>query len=253
MRRWPVAAVLVALSATPAAAHGSQVAAPAPEVSALWMVASVANLVMMVTFTAIAIPLWTAIYEGDQLLSNPLLTGFALIFSSCALGHGLHFEHTLIPNYHAILHGLPFMGGPAAYNYTVNFGLWSRVAMSNPTLLAVDVVTAGLGIWYFLLRKRQSRFFEGAELAEDLEIREREVHAMHDEIIEDVSEALLLVDVGREEEARETIAETTAEAQAIVDNLLEAATPSDVEPGDLVQEEDLESEAAPRDLDADAR
>lgn len=236
MKRGPLGAVLLALSAGPAAAHGAEIAAPAPEASALWLAASAANLVMMVTFVAIAIPLWRAIYEGNQLFSNPLLTGFALIFSTCAVSHGLHFEHTLIPNYHAVLHALPFMGGPAAYNYTVNFGLWSRVAMTDPTLLAVDVVTASLGIWYFLLRKRQSRFFEGAELAEDLEMREREAQAMHDDIVEEVSQALLLIDTGQEEEARERIGEVTAEAQAIVDDLLEAATLSEIEAGDLVQE-----------------
>lgn len=240
MKRGPLGAVLLALSAGSAAAHGAEVAGPAPEASALWMAASLANLVMTVTFVAIAIPLWKAIYEGDQLFSNPLLTGFALIFSTCAVSHGLHFEHTLIPNYHAILHALPFMGGPAAYNYTVNFGLWSRVAMTDPTLLAVDLVTAALGVWYFLLRKRQSRFFEGAELAEDMEMREREAHALHDDIVEEVSQALLLIDTGQEDEARERIGEVTAQAQAIVDDLLEAATLDEITPGDLAQEEAAE-------------
>lgn len=238
MRRAPAAAVLLALSAPTAAAHAaSAVAGPAPEASGFWVLAAVANLVMMVTFAAIALPLWRAIYEGNQLFSNPLLTGFALIFSTCSVSHGLHFEHTLVPNYHGALHALPFMAGPTAYNYAADFGLWSRVAMTDPGLLLVDVITMGLGVWYFLLRKRQSRFFEGAELAEDLEVREREAHAMHDEIVEDVSQALLLLDLGREDEAHEVVAETLEGTQSIVDDLLEAATTTEIEAGDLVQDD----------------
>lgn len=245
MSRGVAAAAALALAAPRAAAHGTGPAGAAPEAAAVWMAASAANLVMAATFLAIAAPLWKAIREGGQLWSNPLLTGFALIFTTCAVGHGVHFEHTVLPYYHDGLHALPLMGGPAAYNYTASFGLWSRVAMTHPALVATDLVTMGLGAWYFLLRKRQNRFFEGAELAEDLEAQEREARTMHDEVIEDVSQALLLVDLGDEEEAAEVVGETIGNAQAIVDDLLETASLTELEPGDLAQEE--VPERGPRD------
>lgn len=247
--RTAFAATLAALLAPTVRAHEATAAAPDP--STWWVLGLAVNLVMAVTFVAIAVPLWQAIREGGQFWSNPLLTGFFLIFTTCAVSHAMHVEHALLPYVAPYLHHLPLVGEPLAYNLTAWFGVWARNAMADPLLLAADVATAGLGVWYFLIRRRQSRFFEGAELAEDLEAREREAHAMHDAITENVHQALLLLEMGREEEAKAVVDDTLENAQGIVDDLLEAATLDEIQAGDLAQDvepEDLPSEeAAPTD------
>lgn len=201
----------------------------APEASSSWWFSAIANGVMSVTFFAIAAYMWKAIYDGGQLMQNPLLTGMALIFTTCAIGHGLHFEHTMLPIY------APALGLWDA-SAAATFGAWTRVSMADPVLLSVDVVTAGLGLWYFTTRRRHAELFEGAELAEDIEQREREAREMHDSIVQSTSEALLLLQMDREEEAQEAIEASLEEAKGIVDGFLEEGRAVEIGPGDLRQE-----------------
>lgn len=223
--------VLLISAAPTVSAHEtvSEDAGPPSEASATgWILAAVASGVMAVAFLAIAAYLWKAIYDGGQLTENPLLTGMALIFTTCGLGHGLHFEHAMLPLYAPAL-GLWDASQAAA------FGGWARIGMAAPMLVAIDLATAALGIGYFTTRRRQAGLFEGAELAEDIEEREREARSMHDSIVQSTSQALLLLQTGREAEAHEALDASLAEAKEIVDAFLEEGHAIDIEPGDLQQ------------------
>lgn len=232
MTRWSLAVSVAGLAtlilATGGLAHEAAASGSAPDPGSAWWLATAANGVMSVTFFAIAAYMWKAIHDGGQLMRNPLLTGMALIFTTCAIGHGLHFEHSLLPTYAPAL-GLWETSQAAA------FGEWARVSMADPVLASVDLVTAGLGVWYFTTRRRQAELFEGAELAEDLEEREREARQMHDSIVQSTAQALLLLQMDRPEEAQEVLDASLSEAKAIVDAFLEEGRAIEIGPGDLRQ------------------
>lgn len=229
MRR-RIAALLGLVAALPvASAHEATGAVTsAPSAGEIWIVAAGASLVMAVTFAAIAAFLWRSIWKGRQLTSNPLLTGVALVFTTCAVGHLLHFEHTILPIYAPAAASWLGLGEVA---HAVGFGHWARIAMVHPLLLATDIATAGIAAWYFTLRRQQRDVLRGAELADDLHAREREARTMQDSVVQTVVEAKLLLDMGRREEAVETIQEAIGESQRIVDTFLD--DPGGVEPGEL--------------------
>lgn len=193
---------LALLFASPTAgAHevlSSEELPPPPDPSPAWILSAVANGVLAITFFAIAAYMWKAIHEGGQLRENPLLTGMALIFTTCGIAHGLHFEHTMLPLY------APALGLWDA-SHAVAFGAWARTSMADPLFIGVDLVTAVLGLWYLTTRRLQAELFEGAELAEDLRELERDAHRMHDSIVQTTTEALLLLQLGRDDEAMEAI------------------------------------------------
>lgn len=229
MRRRTVALLgLVATLPTASAHEAAGAVTSAPSAGELWIVASGASLVMAVTFAAIAAFLWRSIWRDRQLTSNPLLTGVALIFTTCAVGHLIHFEHTLLPIYAPAASAWLGLGDAA---HAVGFGHWARIAMVHPLLLAADVATAGIAVWYFTLRRRQRDVLRGAELADDLGVREQEARAMQDSVVQTVVEAKLLLETGRREEAVETIQAAIDASQEIVDTFLE--TSSEIQPGDL--------------------
>lgn len=236
---------LAALSLAPTAtAHDAQsVAADQPPtgdaVSNLWILGAAMNLVMLVTFAAIATFLWRAIIDGGQLTSNPLLTGMALIFTTCSIGHALHLEHTLLPIY------MPLLGIGDVY-HAVTFGHWARVAMSDPALVAMDISSAAAAVWYLTTRHRHGELFEGAELAEDLRVKEEEARWMHDSVVQTCARALMHVDLGEDEEAIEAIEESIDEAKTIVDQFLEDGA---LEPG----EASLRLPSTPKPRDGDER
>lgn len=233
MRRRIVALLGLVATAPVASAHEAAGAVTtAPSAGELWIVAAGASLVMAITFAAIAAFLWRSIWKGRQLTSNPLLTGVTLIFTTCAIGHFLHFEHTILPIYAPAASAWLGLGDAA---HAVGFGHWARIAMVHPLLLATDIATAGIAVWYFTLRRRQRDVLRGAELADDLGVREQEARMMQDSVVQTVVEAKLLLETGRREEAVETIQDAIDESQEIVDTFLDTA--SDVQPGELRRSE----------------
>lgn len=224
MRRRLIA--LAALVGLPtAAAHQARQAAPTADF--LWTISAAASAVMAVTFTAIAWFLWRAIVREDQLTSNPLLTGIALIFTTCAIGHLLHLEHTILPLYAPEV--FPALG-LGDVSHAISFGLWARAAMADPILLFIDVATAAVGVGYLALRRRYNALFEGAELTEDIHEREHEARILQDEIVQRIAEAKLLVEHGEHTQAREIVDATLEESRDIVEMFLDE---DQIEPGRL--------------------
>lgn len=206
-------ALLVALLALPIArAHAAGTIAAGPQAPLLWIGAAAVNLAMAAMFVWIAIPLWRSIRAGSSLAENPLLLGMALIFTTCAGSHLLHVEHSLIPYY------LPALGIGGAE--AVAFGGWAQLAMSNPLLLAVDVVTAFTAIWYVGLRLRQRNILQGASLAQDLRERAEEARRMQDTTVQHLTRARIHLKRNRDEAANAVLDEALADTKAIVHHFL---------------------------------
>ncbi|MEV4346683.1 ATP-binding protein [Actinoplanes sp. NPDC049596] len=94
-----------------------------------------ANLVIMVAYSGIMVAIVVPVGRAGQLRTNRLAVATALIFFSCAIGHGLHAW----TSYQAIT---------AQAGHHALAGSWAW------TLAVWDAVTAGVGVYYWSLRRR---------------------------------------------------------------------------------------------------
>nr|WP_099343727.1 MULTISPECIES: PAS domain-containing sensor histidine kinase [unclassified Actinoplanes] len=90
-----------------------------------------ANLVIMVAYAAITVAIVVPVRRAGQLRSNKLATATALIFFSCAVGHGLHALGGIL----ALAHGSPHPARHPGFS-----ALW-------------DAFTAGVACYYWSLRR----------------------------------------------------------------------------------------------------
>lgn len=179
----------------------------------LWLVTAGANVVMASVYAWIAALMIVGLWKGKQWLTNPLATATAAIFVTCTVGHGLHVWHVLA-----------FAGSDAGTAA-------ARTAMSDWRLLAWDLFTAGVAVWYFTLRKRLRLLFEGAALCEDLQQRQAQAQELHDNVVQGLVQAKLALDLGRRDEGARAVGETLESAKKIITGLLgDGARP---EPGSL--------------------
>jgi two-component system cell cycle sensor histidine kinase/response regulator CckA len=94
----------------------------------------VGNLVIMVAYAAITVAIVVPVARAGQLRSNKLAVATALIFFSCAVGHGLH----------ALL----------TYRAVLNDSRMPGMSMSVPWWSAGwDLFTAAVGVFYWTLRR----------------------------------------------------------------------------------------------------
>ncbi|MFI5897930.1 ATP-binding protein [Actinoplanes sp. NPDC051513] len=93
------------------------------------------NLVIMVAYAAIMVAIVVPVRRAGQLRSNKLAVATALIFFSCAVGHGLH----AIATYRSIVAA----GAPAHLH---------GVGWSWPSAIW-DLITATIGVYYWTLRR----------------------------------------------------------------------------------------------------
>ncbi|AEV84273.1 histidine kinase [Actinoplanes sp. SE50] len=95
------------------------------------------NLVIMVAYAAIMVAIVGPVAHAGQLRTNRLATATALIFFSCAVGHGLH----------AAMAYRTVMQVPAAHRMQMDAAGWSW------TSAVWDLLTAGVGVYYWTLRR----------------------------------------------------------------------------------------------------
>jgi PAS domain S-box-containing protein len=95
-----------------------------------------ANLVIMVAYAAITAAIVVPVTRAGQLRTNKLATATALIFFSCAVGHGLH----AVMAYSTILNAPGETHGAALLGWSWTSALW-------------DSFTAAVGIYYWTLRR----------------------------------------------------------------------------------------------------
>src|SRR4051794_32705411 len=97
------------------------------------------NLVIMVAYAAIMVAIVVPVWRAGQLRSNKLAVATALIFFSCAVGHGLH----ALVTYRGIIANTA-SGGTHLHHDGGGLG-W-------PSALW-DLLTATIGVYYWSLRR----------------------------------------------------------------------------------------------------
>ena len=150
-----------------------------------WQLTALANAVILAAYLAISFAIGRGLWRSRQWRNNPLGLATAAIFFSCAVHHGSHTVHLLLPYFGMDVHG----------------GLSMRMAFGMDFQAAAwDTVTAVLAVWYWTLRGRFPALVRGAALFEDLRLRqaaEADLRASEErfrEIVETTSEGVVVLD-----------------------------------------------------------
>jgi hypothetical protein len=167
-----------------------------------WQIGMVANAVIAVAYFSISAAIIRPLARSGQLRTNPLGGATAAIFFSCAVHHGIHAVHMLLPTFVADEQGLSMRdawGWPLA--------IW-------------DVVGALVGVYYWTLRRSYSSLMEGAQLFEDLRKREQQALELNDSVLQGLVVSKMALDLDDVEKARESLDHSIESASRIITNLL---------------------------------
>ena len=185
-----------------------------------WKIAAVANGVVAVAYVLIAWAIAAPLVRTQQLRSNKLGAATAAIFFTCAVHHGGHSVHMILPSFGLEEeHGLNMR---AAWDW--HNAIW-------------DVLTACVGVYYWTLRRHYGSLMRGAALFADLKERERQALQLHDEVVQGLVVAQMALDLDQRDQSREALASTLASASQIINDLI-GRSHEDVRmgAGDLVRE-----------------
>lgn len=185
----------------------------------IWHLGLLASLVITVAFGAIGVKLAADLTRTGQWSENPLAVATVFLYVTCASSHGIR----LVQLTEGLLGSqtLPALAATLEYGYVHMVGL--------------DIVVAFAGVWYWTLRNRYPSLVRGAGIFEDLRSRERQALAVHDNVVQGLSEAKLALETGQEEAGEEALDETLDQAKELITDLLEEE--SGIEGGELRREE----------------
>jgi hypothetical protein len=172
-----------------------------------WQLVMAANIAAAVVYGSIAYLILSGLVGSGQLRSNHLGVATALIFVTGA-GH------------HAILSVELLHGGPLRHGWDWHSVVW-------------DLLTAAAGIYYLALRRSRAPM-HGAQMFEDLKVRERQALEINDNIVQGLTVAKYALTIGAEDHSKQAIDDTLTRARAIITDLLgEPGTAVQFGPGDL--------------------
>ena len=168
-----------------------------------WITGLVCNAVVAVAYLLISLSIIRPLVKSGQLRSNPLGAATAAIFLTCAVHHGGHTVHMLMP-----YAGLEVRQGLAMrHAFDAQMALW-------------DVITAAVGVYYWTLRRTYSSLMHGAQLFEDLKQREQQALELNDEVLQGIVVAKLALDMDDGDKARSALETAIGSASRIITDLL---------------------------------
>jgi hypothetical protein len=181
----------------------------------VWHVVTAANAIVAVAYFSIAYIILSGLQRTGQLTSNKLGLATGLIFLTCGVHHGTHSIHMLLPSL-----GIDDARGLALRNaWHWETGAW-------------DLITAGVGVYYLTLRGSYASVLRGAQMFEDMKVRQRQALEINDNIVQGLTVAKYQLDQGKDESSREAIEETLRKARGLITDLL-GEDEAELTPGDL--------------------
>ncbi len=182
-----------------------------------WRLGAAANFVTMVAYFAIVVAILVPLVREKQLRANALGSATALIFFTCAVHHGSHTLHMLLPE----------------LGIAKTSGLAMRTAF-DPAAVVWDLFTAAVGVYYWTLRRTYGALMNGAKLFDDMRERQRQALEINDGIVQGLATAKLALELDQTAITREALESTLASARALITDLLgEVAERPNFEAGDL--------------------
>jgi hypothetical protein len=170
-----------------------------------WITGLICNSVIAVAYLLISVGILRPLISSRQLRSNPLGTATAAIFLTCAVHHGGHVVHMLLP-----YGGIEVAQGTAmraAYDWEM--AVW-------------DVVGAAVGVYYWTLRRTYSSLMRGAKLFEDIRQREHEAVQLNDAVLQGLVVAKMSLELDQRERAMDALDSAINAATSMIGNLLGA-------------------------------
>jgi hypothetical protein len=182
-----------------------------------WKLGAAANFVTMTAYFAIVAAILVPLIRENQVRENRLGTATALIFFTCAVHHGSHTVHMLLPEFGLAKHS----------------GYAMRDAF-DVTGVGWDLFTAGVGIYYWTLRRTYGALMSGAKLFDDLKERQRQALEINDNIVQGLAAAKLSLELEQTTITQEALESTLASARTLITNLLgEVSERPDFDAGEL--------------------
>jgi hypothetical protein len=168
-----------------------------------WVIGLVSNAIIAVAYLLIAYAIVRPLIEGKQLRANPLGTATAAIFLTCAVHHGGHVVHMLLPYGHV----------------ETRQGLAMRTAY-DWQMATWDIVSAAVGVYYWTLRRTYSSLMKGAKLFEDIRQREHDALQLNDAVLQGLVVAKLALELDQRDRAMSALESSINAASNIISNLL---------------------------------
>lgn len=169
-----------------------------------WHVGAAANLVILAAYLGIAYSIIRNLLPEQRWRSNPLAVATAAIFFTCAVHHGSHPIHQLLPS----------------IGVERELGLAMRAAFDDWHVSSWDVVTAAVGVWYWTLRGRFPALVRSSALFEDVIARERQALDIHDNIVQGLATAKLAFEMDDPERGMSALDQSLVASRAIISGLL---------------------------------
>lgn len=185
-----------------------------------WQVGAGANLVVAVAYFLICSAILRPLVRERQLRTNKLGTATALIFFTCGVHHGTHSVHLFGPS----------------LGWDEEAGLALRQAFTWH-VTTWDIFTAGVGVYYWSLRKTYGPLMRGAALFEDMKARQRQALEINDNVVQGLVVARMALDLNEREKTEEALEKAMASASTIISDLLgQVGTETRLGAGDLIRE-----------------
>lgn len=168
-----------------------------------WVIGVIGNSIIAVAYLLICLAIVVPLARSGQLRTNPLGAATASIFFSCAVHHGIHPVHMLLP----------------AFGIADEQGLAMRDAWGWPLSLW-DVVGALVAIYYWSLRRNYSSLMEGAQLFQDMRQREQQALELNDTVLQGLVVAKMALDLDDTKRAHDSLSASIESASRIITDLL---------------------------------
>ena len=168
-----------------------------------WTVGLVANAVIAVAYSGIVAFIVVPLARSRQLTKNRLGAATAAIFLTCALHHGIHALHLVLPS----------LAGDVAQGTAVR-------AEWGWELAAWDVVGALVALYYFGLRRTYGSLMQGAQLFYDLRRRERQALEINDNVLQGLVVAKMALELDQQDTAVAALDASIAAASRMISGLM---------------------------------
>ncbi|MFA6297773.1 MAG: hypothetical protein WCS84_14470 [Nocardioides sp.] len=168
-----------------------------------WQIAMVSNAGIAIAYLLICLAIVIPLAKSNQLRTNPLGAATAAIFLTCAVHHGSHSVHMLLPS----------------FGLDDDQGLAMRAAWGWP-LTIWDVVGLVVALYYWSMRRSYSPLMQGAQLFEDLRKREQQALELNDSVLQGLVVAKMALDLNDSAKANAALTTSIDSASRIITNLL---------------------------------
>jgi hypothetical protein len=168
-----------------------------------WQIGLWANAIVALAYLGIAYAIVRPLVETNQLRSNALGAATAAIFFTCAVHHGGHTVHMLLP--YADTEQRQGLALRASYD-------WEAASW--------DILTAGIGLYYWTLRRTYGSLMKGAQLFEDMKQRESQALELNDNVLQGLVVAKMALDLDESDRAKVALETAIGSASSMITDLL---------------------------------